>query len=73
MHNERDRVRRVDNALSVWLLEAKSVPNKRRYFCEISIDHTLYARTSAKPHAKEMCFWGESFEFQYVYSISKLH
>lgn len=33
-----------------------------RYFCELCLDKTLFARTSSKQKA-ELCFWGEHFDF----------
>ncbi|VDK74997.1 unnamed protein product [Litomosoides sigmodontis] len=53
---------RTENSLEVWILEAKGVPFKRKYYCEICLDKTLYARTSAKPRG-DICFWGEHFYF----------
>ncbi|UYV82477.1 DAB2IP [Cordylochernes scorpioides] len=36
-----------------------------RFFCEIYLDKTLYAKTSSRQKA-EMCFWGEQFEFDHL-------
>ncbi|VDN50793.1 unnamed protein product [Dracunculus medinensis] len=55
-------MRRRENSLEIWILEAKGIPLKRKYYCEICLNKTLYARTSAKPRS-EICFWGEHFEF----------
>uniref|UniRef100_A0A182XPQ2 Ras-GAP domain-containing protein n=1 Tax=Anopheles quadriannulatus TaxID=34691 RepID=A0A182XPQ2_ANOQN len=46
----------------MWVYEAKSLPPKKRYFCEIYIDKTLYGRTSVKLRA-DLLFWGEYFDF----------
>lgn len=59
---ERDHVRRTDNSLEIWILEAKGVASKKRYFCEVCLDRAPYARTSSKQKG-EMCFWGEHFDF----------
>ncbi|EAU76246.2 AGAP004692-PA [Anopheles gambiae str. PEST] len=58
----KDNRRRLDNSLKMWVYEAKSLPPKKRYFCEIYIDKTLYGRTSVKLRA-DLLFWGEYFDF----------
>uniref|UniRef100_A0A182ND90 Ras GTPase-activating protein n=1 Tax=Anopheles dirus TaxID=7168 RepID=A0A182ND90_9DIPT len=58
----KDKVRRLDNSLKMWIYEAKSLPPKKRYFCEIYLDKTLYGRTSVKLRG-ELLFWGEFFDF----------
>jgi len=63
-HDQQQQRRRVENSLSVWVLEAKGVSPKRRFFCELSLDNLVKARTSAKRMADGICFWGEQFEFQ---------
>lgn len=60
---QRDATRRTENALRLWVLEAKGLPVKKKYFCELRLDDTLYARTSAKLKT-QLCFWGEHFEFR---------
>ncbi|XP_021940216.1 probable Ras GTPase-activating protein isoform X9 [Zootermopsis nevadensis] len=59
---DQEHVRRTDNSLKIWILEAKGIANKKRYFCELCLDKTLYARTSSKQKG-DMCFWGEHFDF----------
>uniref|UniRef100_A0A182SA16 Ras-GAP domain-containing protein n=1 Tax=Anopheles maculatus TaxID=74869 RepID=A0A182SA16_9DIPT len=46
----------------MWIYEAKALPAKKRYFCEIYLDKTLYGRTSVKLRA-DLLFWGEFFDF----------
>ncbi|CAL1545446.1 unnamed protein product [Lymnaea stagnalis] len=60
-HEEHSR--RSDNSLKLWVVEAKNVAAKKRYFCEILLDGTVYAKTSVKTMT-EMLFWGEHFEFK---------
>ncbi|XP_058167202.1 ras GTPase-activating protein raskol [Anopheles ziemanni] len=57
-----EHIRRVDNSLKMWIYEAKSLPPKKRYFCEINLDKTLYGRTSVKLRT-DLLFWGEYFDF----------
>ena len=58
-----DQMKRSDVSLRLWIQEAKSCVSKKRYFCEISLDRNLYARTSIKCKG-EMLFWGEQFDFE---------
>ncbi|XP_012270606.1 probable Ras GTPase-activating protein isoform X3 [Orussus abietinus] len=66
-----EQTRRTDNSLQIWLLEAKGVPAKKRYFCEVCLDNTLYARTTAKLKA-DLCFWGEHFDFHHLPSVNTI-
>ncbi|XP_063972503.1 ras GTPase-activating protein raskol isoform X4 [Diachasmimorpha longicaudata] len=66
-----EQTRRTDNSLQIWLLEAKGVPTKKRYFCEVCLDNTLYARTTAKLKT-ELCFWGEHFDFHLLPSVNTI-
>lgn len=59
--------RRDENSLQMWILEAKgqaisSKPNKK-YFCQVMLNNTLFARTCCKLK-KEILFWGENFDFK---------
>ncbi|KAI1724499.1 GTPase-activator protein for ras-like GTPase domain-containing protein [Ditylenchus destructor] len=71
MNPDRDLKRRTENFLSIWILEAKGIPSKRRYYCELVVDGTTYARTSVKPYT-DICFWGESFEFPDVPAVEDI-
>lgn len=47
-----DNVERTENSLSLWVNEAKDLPAKRRYYCELHLDGTLFARTSSRAVGK---------------------
>nr|XP_057921387.1 disabled homolog 2-interacting protein isoform X2 [Doryrhamphus excisus] len=44
----KDNTERTENSLSLWVNEAKDLPPKRRYYCEVHLDGTLFARSSSK-------------------------
>jgi hypothetical protein len=58
--------RHEENALQVWILEAKgaALSNKtsKRYLCEVYLNGLLYAKTSLKDK-RDILFWGENFDF----------
>ncbi|KAJ8673025.1 hypothetical protein QAD02_004286, partial [Eretmocerus hayati] len=68
---EAEQTRRTENSLQIWLLEAKGIPAKKRYFCEVCLDSTLYARTTAKLKA-DLCFWGERFDFHHLPAVNTI-
>lgn len=68
-----DNVRRKENSLRIWILEAKGMSAKKsRFYCELCLDKTLYARTSSKQKG-DMCFWGEHFEFNSLPTVGSIY
>ncbi|XP_037917634.1 ras GTPase-activating protein raskol isoform X4 [Hermetia illucens] len=64
-----EHTRRTDNSLKMWIYEAKNLPAKKKYFCEINLDKTLYGRTSVKLQT-DLLFWGEYFDFPDIPEIN---
>lgn len=64
-----EQTRRTDNSLRMWIQEAKLLAPKKRYFCEIYLDKTLYGRTSVKQRT-DLLFWGEYFDFPDIPDIN---
>uniref|UniRef100_A0A1A9W174 Uncharacterized protein n=1 Tax=Glossina brevipalpis TaxID=37001 RepID=A0A1A9W174_9MUSC len=64
-----EHTRRTDNSLKMWIYEAKNLPPKKKYFCELHLDKTLYGRTSVKLQT-DLLFWGEYFDFPDIPEIN---
>lgn len=67
-----EHTRRTDNSLKLWILEAKGIAPKKRYYCELRLDDTLYAVTSTKLKT-DLCFWGEHYDFQGLPPVNSVH
>ncbi|XP_064460190.1 disabled homolog 2-interacting protein-like isoform X2 [Ornithodoros turicata] len=66
-----EMMRRKENCLRLWILEGKGIATKKRYFCELCLDDTLYARTASKQKSN-ICFWGEHFEFTNLPNVTTI-
>ncbi|XP_061386754.1 ras GTPase-activating protein raskol-like [Musca vetustissima] len=64
-----EHTRHTDNSLKMWIYEAKNLPPKKKYFCELHLDKTLYGRTSVKLQT-DLLFWGEYFDFPDIPDIN---
>ncbi|TGZ62152.1 hypothetical protein CRM22_007602 [Opisthorchis felineus] len=65
LENERHR----ENSLKLSILEARNLSSKRRYYCDICLDRTLYARTTSKT-ATNGIFWAEDFDLNNLPNVS---
>ncbi|CAH8490631.1 unnamed protein product [Schistosoma turkestanicum] len=59
----------LENSLKLSILEARNIPAKRRYYCDICLDRTLYARTTSKL-AVSGIFWAEDFDLNNLPNVS---
>ncbi|XP_063883792.1 ras GTPase-activating protein raskol-like isoform X4 [Scylla paramamosain] len=66
-----DETRRTENTLKIWIMEAKEIPSKKKYFCHLIVNLQPSHRTCSKPMTN-MCFWGEYFELDLSPEITSI-
>ncbi|XP_046844941.1 disabled homolog 2-interacting protein-like isoform X2 [Xenia sp. Carnegie-2017] len=68
----RDLDCRIDVSIALWIVEAKGLTNKKRYFCELLLDNVTYAKSSGKQQKNDALFWGEQFIFEDLKEVTVL-
>ncbi|KAG2470930.1 ras GTPase-activating protein nGAP isoform X1 [Polypterus senegalus] len=68
----KDNCQRTENVLSFWVNEAKDLPPKKKYFCELHLNGSLYARTISKTSTSGNLFWGELFELDNLPPVNQM-
>lgn len=71
MHHLQEKNFRKDLSLELWVMEAKNLPPKYKYFCEIFLDSVQYVQTSSKV-MENFLFWGEQFDLGNLPSFNML-
>ncbi|XP_033927846.1 RAS protein activator like-3 [Melopsittacus undulatus] len=62
-HPNKDSCERLELSLTLWVYEARDLPPRRRLRCQLHLDGSLFARTTAKVAGPDGdLFWGELFQ-----------
>lgn len=67
-NSEPTNAHRDVNMLRMTIIEAKGIPNKKSYYCDVYLDSAFYLRTSTKAKLNDLCLWSETLDFS-IYSL----